>query len=103
MKAARIGLPFFCRACSLLLEYAQGSRKAADKLENGQSGCGGSLAINPHSTQDGRNRDSECNGLTSPTINFRIKIPVKPLRPIGLPVTVSKRGPRSLSRGAAPI
>ena len=46
MKAARIGLPFFGRACSLLLEYAQGSRKAADKLENGQSGCGGSLAIN---------------------------------------------------------
>jgi membrane protease YdiL (CAAX protease family) len=38
-------------------------------------------------------------GLISPTINFRIKIPVKPLRPIGLPVTVSKRGPRSLSRG----
>jgi len=49
MKAARIGLPFFvCRACSLLLEDALGSQEAADKLENGQSGCGGSLAINPH-------------------------------------------------------
>ena len=46
MKAARIGLPFFvCRACSLLLEYALGGQEAADKLENGQSGCGGSLAI----------------------------------------------------------
>jgi hypothetical protein len=52
MKAARIGLPFcvyVCRACSLLLEYALGSQEAADKLENGQSGCGGSLAINGHS------------------------------------------------------
>ena len=29
-----------------MLEYALGSQEAADKLENGQSGCGGSLAIN---------------------------------------------------------
>ena len=39
----------------------------------------------------------------SPTINFRIKIPVKPLRPIGLPVTVSKTGTKKSQPGAARI
>jgi hypothetical protein len=43
-----------------------------------------------------------CN-VISPTINFRIKIPVKSLRPIGLPATFSGRGPRSLSRGLPPL
>ena len=40
--------------------------------------------------------------LISPTINFRIKIPVKPLRPIGLAVTVAKRGPRICQPGVTP-
>ncbi len=44
-----------------------------------------------------------CNGLISPTINFRIKIPVKPLRPIGLACDGFKTGTKKSQPGAAPI